>query len=172
MGWSAGLKLTFQIVTWAMTLIVIRILSPDDYGLMAVSQVFVSFMLGFSNLGLGDALIQRADTPTIIVRRVFGMLILVSAALTLLLVLAAYPVAGWYADRRLGVTILNEDQVAFLPKHEFACDHRRSVGIGLVILDDEFDCIGLTADLEAIFYVSLHPFMDPAVRLGERSAHA
>src|SRR5690348_1488476 len=91
-GWSTGIKLVFQLMTWAMTLLVIRILSPDDYGLMAVSQVFANFLLGFSALGLGDALIQRESTPKPIVASVFGMILLVSAAFTVLLALAAYPI--------------------------------------------------------------------------------
>ena len=43
LGWLVGMKVIVQILTWAMTLIVIRILSPADYGLMAVSQIFVNF---------------------------------------------------------------------------------------------------------------------------------
>ena len=57
-GWSVAIRLFVQIITWAMTLVVIRILSPDDYGLMAVAQIFVNFMLGFGSLGFGDALVQ------------------------------------------------------------------------------------------------------------------
>src|SRR3954467_1610954 len=97
-GWSAGIKIAFQLVTWAMTLMVIRILSPDDYGLMAVSQVFANFLLGFSALGLGDALVQRENTPKPIVASVFGMILLTSGGLTILLALAAYPIGWWYAD--------------------------------------------------------------------------
>jgi teichuronic acid exporter len=37
MGWSAAAKVGFQVITWVMTLAVIRVLSPDDYGLMALS---------------------------------------------------------------------------------------------------------------------------------------
>ncbi len=76
-GWSVTARLFVQIITWAMTLVVIRILSPDDYGLMAVAQIFVNFMLGFSSLGFGDALVQQRETPTIVVARLFGVLLLI-----------------------------------------------------------------------------------------------
>ena len=62
-SWSTGIKVGFQLVNWAMTLLVIRILTPDDYGLMAISQIFINVMVGFANLGLGEALVQRQDTP-------------------------------------------------------------------------------------------------------------
>jgi len=100
-GWSVGIKLTFQIVNWGMTLVVIRMLSPDDYGLVAESQIFVNFLLGFGLLGLGDALVQQSDTPKEVVARVFGVLLLTSLGLTVLLVLAAFPIADWYHDPRL-----------------------------------------------------------------------
>jgi len=100
-GWSVGIRLAFQIVNWGMTLVVIRMLSPDDYGLVAESQIFVNYLLGFGLLGLGDALVQQNDTPKEVVARVFGVLLLTSVALTVLLALAAYPIAGWYHEPRL-----------------------------------------------------------------------
>jgi teichuronic acid exporter len=112
-GWSTGIKLAFQLMTWAMTLLVIRILSPGDYGLMAVSQVFANFLLGFSALGLGDALVQRESTPKPIVASVFGMILLVSAALTVLLALAAYPIGRWYEDDRL-IPLIQVSSLGFL----------------------------------------------------------
>lgn len=90
MGWSAAAKVGFQIITWAMTLAVIRVLSPDDYGLMALSMVCINLLAGFCNLGLGDALVQREHTPKPLVASVFGLLLLISVALTLLISMAAY----------------------------------------------------------------------------------
>jgi teichuronic acid exporter len=112
-GWSTGVKVAFQLVTWAMTLLVIRILSPDDYGLMAVSQVFANFLLGFSALGLDDALVQRESTPKPIVASAFGMILLTSAALTILLALAAYPIGWWYQDERL-IPLIQVTSLGFL----------------------------------------------------------
>lgn len=112
-GWSTGIKMAFQLVTWAMTLLVIRILSPDDYGLMAVSQVFANFLLGFTALGLDDALVQRESTPKSTVASAFGMILLCSAALTILLALAAYPIGRWYQDDRL-IPLIQVSSLGFL----------------------------------------------------------
>lgn len=112
-GWTAGIKVGFQLVTWAMTLLVIRILSPEDYGLMAISQVFISFMAGFADLGLGDALVQRENPPAPVVASVFGLLLLASGTLTALLCAAAYPIAAWYHDPRL-VPLVQASSLGFL----------------------------------------------------------
>ena len=104
-GWSTGIKVGFQLLTWAMTLLVVRILSPDDYGLMALSQIVVNILLAFSHVGLGDALIQRESTPRPVVAAVFGLLLLLSAVLTTGVALAAYPIAAWYHEPRLAPLI-------------------------------------------------------------------
>ena len=39
--WSAGVRLVSQAFTWAVTLIVVRLLTPADYGLLAMAMVFV-----------------------------------------------------------------------------------------------------------------------------------
>ena len=113
MGWAVGVKIAFQIVTWAMTLVVIRLLSPSDYGLMAIAQVFTNFMLGFANLGLGDALLQRKETPPALVANTYGVILAISAALTVLLSVAAYPIAAWYGDPRL-VALIQVSSLGFL----------------------------------------------------------
>jgi O-antigen/teichoic acid export membrane protein len=112
-GWSTGIKIGFQLVTWALTLAVVRILSPGDYGLMAITQVFVNVMGVFSNIGLADALVQQDNTPKPVAAAVFGVSILISAVLTVLLSLAAYPIADWYHDPRL-VLLIQVGSVGFL----------------------------------------------------------
>lgn len=112
-GWSAGVKVGFQVVTWVMTLAVIRILSPDDYGLMALAMVCTNVLAGFSNLGLGDALVQQEHAPKPLVASVFGLLLLISAGLTALVALAAYPIAAWYHEPRL-VGLLQVASLGFL----------------------------------------------------------
>jgi O-antigen/teichoic acid export membrane protein len=104
-GWSVAIKLFVQMLTWAMTLVVIRILSPDDYGLMAVAQIFVNFMLGFGSLGFGDALVQQRETPPEVVGRLFGVLLIAGVTLGTLMALAAWPIGAWYHDQRLVLLI-------------------------------------------------------------------
>jgi teichuronic acid exporter len=113
LSWSTGIKIGFQLVTWTMTLAVIRILTPNDYGLMAISQVFINFMASFTNLGLADALVQQENTPKPVAAAVFGMSLLLSGILTVLLSASAYPIAVWYHDPRL-VLLIQVSSLGFL----------------------------------------------------------
>jgi len=43
--WTGGARLGSQLITWAITIVVIRTLSPSDYGLLAMATVFVNFLV-------------------------------------------------------------------------------------------------------------------------------
>ena len=48
LAWRWGTQLIAQFITWGSTIIVVRLLDPSDYGLFAMSQVFVT-ALNFLN---------------------------------------------------------------------------------------------------------------------------
>lgn len=100
-GWSAAIKIGFQMLSWGVTLLVIRLLSPADYGLNAIAQVSVGILLGVADIGLSKALIREQDPPIALARSVFGLVLAIAVSLALLLALAAWPIAGIYADPRL-----------------------------------------------------------------------
>jgi O-antigen/teichoic acid export membrane protein len=99
--WSASVRLLSQVVTWAITLVVIRLLTPADYGLLAMSTVFVAFVSMFSEFGLGAAVVQRREIDERLLRRVFGVVLAVHCSLTCLLALAAPLIAAFYAEPRV-----------------------------------------------------------------------
>ena len=104
-GWSLAVKLGLQIFTWAITLLVIRLLSPEDYGLMAIAQVFLNLVVGLTAMGLGDALVQRDNTPREVVARVFGWSMVAALVMAGLMVAVAHPVADWYGEPRLALLV-------------------------------------------------------------------
>lgn len=117
-GWSLAVKLGLQIFTWGITLLVIRLLVPEDYGLMAIAQVFLNLLVGLTTMGLGDALVQRDNTPREVVARVFGWSMVAALVMAGLLVAAAQPVADWYAEPRL--TLLIQAAALNLPLNALA----------------------------------------------------
>lgn len=99
--WTASVRLASQLITWGITLAVIRLLTPADYGLLAMATVFVSFLSMFSELGLGAAVVQKADVDEPLLRRVFGVILVIHFSLAALLVLAAPLIAGFYDEPRV-----------------------------------------------------------------------
>ncbi|MBA4141431.1 MAG: lipopolysaccharide biosynthesis protein [Nitrosospira sp.] len=99
--WNASARLASQVITWAITLVVIRLLTPEDYGLLAMSTVFVMFFAAFSEFGLGAAVIQQADDDESLLPRVFGATLVIHFALAGVLVLAAPFIADFYGETRV-----------------------------------------------------------------------
>ena len=59
--WRSGTQIFSQLVAWASTFLVIRILSPEDYGLFAMTSV-VLVLLGLVNgFGFANAVIADRD---------------------------------------------------------------------------------------------------------------
>lgn len=101
LSWTASTKLLGQILTWAITILVIRILSPQDYGLVSMAGVFVYIFVLINELGLGAALVQVAKVDPKMVRQTLGLVYLVNFLLFAGLVLCAPLIAEFYGEPRL-----------------------------------------------------------------------
>lgn len=99
--WSASVRLVSQIITWAITLVVVRLLTPSDYGLLAMATVFVSFLEMFSNFGLGSAVVQKKDVDNLLLKQVFGLCLIIHISLAALLALTAPMIAAFYGESRV-----------------------------------------------------------------------
>lgn len=99
--WSAFGKLTGQAISWAITLVVIRLLEPSDYGLVAMAMVVVGFVSMFAELGLQPAIIQLEDVDHDLLRKLFGLLLTSYLFLAALISLSAHFVADFYSEPRV-----------------------------------------------------------------------
>jgi teichuronic acid exporter len=99
--WSTVAKLTSQAASWAVTLAVFRLLSPDDYGLMALCMVVISVLAGFAEFGLGSSLVQAVTLGSKDLSRIAGAIFLLNIGAGLLTALAAPAIALGLGDGRL-----------------------------------------------------------------------
>lgn len=94
--WRSGSQVLAQLVAWASTLAVVRILDPSDYGLFAMTQVVLAFLSFLNGYGFASSLIQEREVDERMVRQAFGVLLLVNGAIALLQVGIAPMAAAWY----------------------------------------------------------------------------
>lgn len=94
--WRSGSQVAAQMVQWAATFLVIRILSPSDYGLFAMTGVIMAFLNMLNGYGLASGLVQRPEVTEREIRQLFGMLIVVNVALALIQVALAPLAAAYY----------------------------------------------------------------------------
>lgn len=105
MAWSAGARLAGQAVIWANTVIVIRLLSPSDYGLMAITSLFVGFVGLLAEAGIGPAIVQVEQIDRKELQNAFGLALIINLGLYLLLFVLA-PGAAWFFNEFSLVTII------------------------------------------------------------------
>tara|TARA_B100001540_G_scaffold315147_1_gene341694 strand:- start:1349 stop:2788 length:1440 start_codon:yes stop_codon:yes gene_type:complete len=99
--WSAAARLFGQLFSWVITIAVIRLLSPEDYGLMAMGTVLVAFLFGLNTLGLDAVLVQQKALGEHTRRQVFGVVILANVGFFLLLYCGAGHAARFYGHPEL-----------------------------------------------------------------------
>ncbi|WP_414713971.1 lipopolysaccharide biosynthesis protein [Sphingomonas sp.] len=111
--WRSGTQIAGQMITWVSTFLVIRVLSPSDYGLFAMTQVVLVLLNMLNGYGLASALIQRRDAGLRAQRQLFGMLILLNLALGAAQFLAA-PVAAAYYRQPMVADLLRVQALLYI----------------------------------------------------------
>ena len=103
--WSAGVRLGGQLFTWAVTLVVVRLLSPEDYGLLSMAMVFIGFLSMVAEFGLGPAIVQKPDVTDAELRKAFGLVLVIHMSLCAVLALAAPLIAAFFSEPRLTLLV-------------------------------------------------------------------
>jgi O-antigen/teichoic acid export membrane protein len=99
--WQGGAQTAGQVVSWLATIVVIRFLSPADYGLMAMANVFLGFFFLFADLGFGAAAVQAASLEREQLRRMLGIVLATNVGGCVLTIASAPLVAALYGEPQL-----------------------------------------------------------------------
>lgn len=111
--WRSGSQIVAQIIQWLATFLVIRLLDPSDYGLVAMTQVVLVFLNLMNGYGFANALIRAESIGRREIRQVFGMLLLLNAALAAAQ-LALAPLAAAYFHQPIVAELLRVQALMFL----------------------------------------------------------
>lgn len=99
--WLAGARFAGQLIAWTVTLVVIRLLKPSDYGLMALATIMIGFADLLKEMGLYTALVQKRDVTSRQVEQAFGFLVITNSVIYLIIFLLAPVFAGFFQEPRL-----------------------------------------------------------------------
>ena len=90
------MRLVGQVLSWVATLVVIRLLAPSDYGILALAQLLIGFALLINEIGLTPALIQARHAPPVVIASVHGYVLLSNVLLYTLVYFLAPLFAHFY----------------------------------------------------------------------------
>lgn len=96
-AWNALARWISQVLSWVSTIIVARLLTPYDYGIVGMASLYLNLAMYVSQAGIGDAIIALRDLTrrqiaalNTLALFLGGLLVIVSCAL-------AYPIATFFS---------------------------------------------------------------------------
>jgi len=99
--WNIVSQFGQQGLMFVIMVVLARLLSPHEFGLVAMVTVITSFANLFAEMGFSAALIQKQDIQPIHLSSVFWLNVIAGGALTLLFILGAPLLAAFYNEPAL-----------------------------------------------------------------------
>lgn len=93
--WVATGRIVTQVITWSMTIITVRFLHPEDYGVIATAGLFTALAMLLLDGGLGIVLVTQQNIST----RAQGAVIsatLIGASLLGVMIAILAPLGSWF----------------------------------------------------------------------------
>lgn len=94
--WKFGERITAQLISLVVSVVLARLLAPEDYGVVAMVMVFISIANVFVSNGFGNALIQKKDADNLDFSSVFYFNIIIGIIIYASLFCAAPYIAVFY----------------------------------------------------------------------------
>lgn len=101
--WSAAERFSIQGISFLLSIIIARIVSPSSYGLIVMIQVFMSFSQLFIDSGFTKALIQKKDRSDVDYNTAFIFNLATAIFIYLILYITAPFIADFYNEPQLTI---------------------------------------------------------------------
>ena len=105
-AWTGAFKWGTQVLSWAATLVIARLLTPGDYGVLTMANVYLGFIALVNEFGLGPAIVRQRDLSEEQISALGGISIGLSFALWLLSAILAFPIASFFGEPSVGWVII------------------------------------------------------------------
>jgi PST family polysaccharide transporter len=100
-GWIVGATWLGRLLGLVNTLVIARLLAPDDFGVFAIGLVFMQILLGFTDVGLSQAVVRFRDASRADMDTLFTLSLLRGGLCAAVMIVAAPYAVAIYDDARL-----------------------------------------------------------------------
>jgi O-antigen/teichoic acid export membrane protein len=104
-AWTAAAKFGTQIITWSCLLLLARLLSPSDFGLVSMSSILIGFINIFAEFGIGSAILVMRELTKNQIRQIHSVSVILGFCISGLTTLAAKPAAAFFHKTELLIVI-------------------------------------------------------------------
>ena len=128
LAWKFAERITAQLVTFIVSIVLARLLDPEHYGAIAIVNIFIALANVFVVSGFGNSLIQKKDSDDTDFSSVFYFNIVMSVVIYIVVFFTAPLIADFYSmpilsptlrvmGLRLIVAGVNSVQHAYVSRH-------------------------------------------------------
>jgi PST family polysaccharide transporter len=100
-AWTGGMRFVSQGLRWGSTLLLARLLSPSDYGLVGYATVYLGLVFLVNELGLSAAIVQQRNLTSDQIAKIGGVSAILGVMLFLLTIGGSPLVASFFREPRI-----------------------------------------------------------------------
>jgi teichuronic acid exporter len=136
-AWTGAVKWTMALFTWVATIIVARLLTPDDYGLVGMAAILLGLLTILTEFGLGITVVTLRDLTHTQISQLNGLSVLLGFLAALLCLLLAVPAGAFFRAPELPLVII-------VLSGSFLISSLRTIPASLMQRDLAFKALALT----------------------------
>lgn len=95
-------RMAINIASLASTVVLARLLTPEDFGIVAIATAALGIMMALTEFSLGAALVRHTEATRDLIDTAWTLMLIRTGLIALVFCLAAWPLARLYGDPRLG----------------------------------------------------------------------
>jgi PST family polysaccharide transporter len=147
LSWSGGVKGLTQLLSWTSTIAVARLLSPDDFGLVAMATVYIGLTALLTEFGLGTAILALRDLSDELLAQLHSVALLLGLGAFAVSCLVAIPLGRFFSAPELA-------SVLIVLSFSLVLDSLRTVPTALLARALRFKYLALLEALKTVVAVS------------------
>jgi teichuronic acid exporter len=144
-AWTGAATWATQLITWGYMIVVARMLTPSDYGLIGMANVPLGFLIVASEFGVGNAVVMMPDLTAYQVSQLNTVAVLAGVMLFALSCFGAYPLGRFFRAPDLPMVVVALSLVLVITSF-------KTVPAALLQRDFRFKLLAKTQAAEAVGY--------------------
>jgi len=105
-AWTGVANWSAQILTWLSTIVIARLLSPSDYGIMGMASIYLGLVTMISEFGIGAAVIQLRNLDDDQLSQLNTMALIIGLGCFILSVFASAPLGYFFNSPELPTVVV------------------------------------------------------------------
>lgn len=103
--WNFSTTIINQVRNFIVSLVLARLLTPEDFGLVGMATVFVGVVEAFVDFGFGASIVQAKDVSRRQLSTVFYINLLMGTLFAVIMFLSSNLIADFFKDNRLSIIV-------------------------------------------------------------------